>query len=96
MPPRKSATASGDPAEPKAKKKTPWKPSGRSAPEKDILNLLPAEPASLPSSVRKIGIHTSTGGGVQTAAERAYRLGCNTFQVFSSSPRMWRPFNLSK
>jgi deoxyribonuclease-4 len=37
-----------------------------------------------------------TSGGVETAAERAYRLGCNTFQVFSSSPRMWKPFNLSR
>jgi deoxyribonuclease-4 len=25
------------------------------------------------------------------AAERAYRLGANTFQIFSSSPRQWRP-----
>jgi deoxyribonuclease IV len=67
-----------------------------SAPEKDVLKVLPAEPASPPATKRKIGIHTGTGGGVQTAAERAYRLGCNTFQVFSSSPRMWKPINLSK
>ena len=39
----------------------------------------------------KIGIHTSTSGGVETAVERAYRLGANAFQVFSSSPRMWKP-----
>jgi deoxyribonuclease-4 len=26
---------------------------------------------------------------VSNAAERAYRLGCNTFQIFSSSPRQW-------
>ena len=30
------------------------------------------------------------------AAERAYRLGANTFQIFSSSPRQWKPFSLAK
>lgn len=50
------------------------------------------EPPGLTS--RRIGIHTSTAGGVETAAERAYRLGCNTFQVFSSSPRQWKPYGL--
>ncbi|MEO8727578.1 MAG: deoxyribonuclease IV [Acidobacteriaceae bacterium] len=64
--------------------------------ETDVLKLLPQEPASTPSAKRKIGIHTSTSGGVHTAAERAWRLGCNTFQVFSSSPRMWKPFQLSR
>ena len=40
---------------------------------------------------RRIGIHLSTAGGVFRAAERAYAIGANTFQIFSSSPRMWRP-----
>lgn len=44
---------------------------------------------------RRIGIHTSSAGGVQNAAERAWRLGCNTFQMFSSSPRQWAPYELS-
>lgn len=44
---------------------------------------------------RRIGIHTSTAGGVQNAAERAYQLGCNTLQIFSSSPRRWAPYELS-
>ncbi|MBV8206233.1 MAG: deoxyribonuclease IV [Acidobacteria bacterium] len=44
---------------------------------------------------RRIGIHTSTAGGVELAAERAYRLGCNTFQVFSSSPRQWKAYELA-
>ncbi|HEX7961519.1 MAG TPA: TIM barrel protein, partial [Terriglobales bacterium] len=62
---------------------------------KDILSRpAPAEPPKLTS--RKIGIHTSTAGGVETAAERAYRLGCNAFQAFSSSPRMWRPYKLAQ
>jgi deoxyribonuclease IV len=43
---------------------------------------------------RRIGIHTSTAGGAANAAERAYRLGCNTFQIFSSSPRQWAPYQL--
>src|SRR5437899_11876565 len=41
---------------------------------------------------RRIGIHTSIAAGVENAAERAYRLGCNTFQIFSTSPRQWRPY----
>lgn len=45
---------------------------------------------------RRIGIHTSTAGGVEMAAERAYRLGANTFQIFSSSPRQWKPYSLAK
>jgi len=44
---------------------------------------------------RRIGIHTSTAGGIHNAAERAYRLGCNTLQIFSSSPRQWAPYELS-
>jgi deoxyribonuclease IV len=47
-------------------------------------------------TTRRIGIHTSTAGGVQNAAERAYRLGCNTLQIFSSSPRQWAPYTLTE
>lgn len=36
-------------------------------------------------------MHLSTAGGVFRAAERAHAIGANTFQIFSSSPRMWRP-----
>lgn len=39
---------------------------------------------------RRIGIHLSTSGGVFRAAERAHEIGANAFQIFSSSPRMWR------
>jgi deoxyribonuclease-4 len=45
---------------------------------------------------RRIGIHTSAEGGVQNAAERAYRLGCNTLQMFSSSPRQWAAYELAR
>ena len=38
----------------------------------------------------RIGIHLSTAGGVFRAAERAHAIGAAAFQIFSSSPRMWR------
>ena len=63
--------------------------------EPDILSRrAPKEALSLTS--RRIGIHTSTAGGIHNAAERAYRLGCNTLQIFSSSPRQWAPYELSE
>ena len=62
--------------------------------EQDILKPPPRRPPRLTS--RRIGIHTSIAGGVQNAAERAWRLGCNTFQIFSSSPRQWAPYELSR
>jgi deoxyribonuclease-4 len=40
--------------------------------------------------LRRVGIHLPTAGGVFRAAERAHAIGANTFQIFSSSPRMWR------
>ena len=64
--------------------------------EKDILKLIPAPKRPPKLTARRIGIHTSTAGGVEHAAERAYRLGCNTFQVFSSSPRQWKPYELGR
>jgi deoxyribonuclease IV len=63
--------------------------------EQDILKSPP--PKRRPKlSLRRIGIHTSVAGGVANAAERAYRLGCNTFQIFSSSPRQWAPYDLGR
>ncbi len=41
-------------------------------------------------TMRRIGVHLSTTGGVWTAVNRAVEVGANTFQIFSSSPRMWR------
>jgi deoxyribonuclease-4 len=64
--------------------------------EKDILKLIAAPKRPPKLTARRIGIHTSTAGGVEHAAERAYRLGCNTFQVFSSSPRQWKPYELGR
>ena len=64
------------------------------ADEQDILKRPPPQTPPRHTS-RRIGIHTSTSGGPETAAERAYRLGCNAFQIFSSSPREWAPAVLS-
>jgi deoxyribonuclease-4 len=38
----------------------------------------------------RIGIHTSISKSLENAALRAVEMGANTFQIFSSSPRMWR------
>jgi deoxyribonuclease-4 len=67
----------------------------RSIAQEQDLDTMPV-PAARPPAGPRIGIHTSTSGGVETAAERAYRLGCSTFQVFSSSPRQWQPWRLSE
>ena len=39
---------------------------------------------------KRIGIHLGTAGGASNAVEKAREIGANTFQIFSSSPRMWR------
>ena len=38
----------------------------------------------------RIGIHTFISGSLEKAALTAARIGANTFQIFSASPRMWR------
>jgi deoxyribonuclease-4 len=64
--------------------------------ERDILKLMPAPKQPPKLTARRIGIHTSTAGGVENAAERAYRLGCNALQIFSSRPRQWKPYDLAR
>ena len=39
---------------------------------------------------KRIGVHLGTAGGASNAVERAREIGANTFQIFSSRPRMWR------
>ena len=39
---------------------------------------------------KRIGVHLGTTGGASNAVEMAREIGANTFQIFSSSPRMWR------
>jgi deoxyribonuclease-4 len=45
--------------------------------------------------IKRIGVHLGTAGGASNAALRARAAGANTFQIFSSSPRMWRPATVS-
>jgi deoxyribonuclease IV len=44
----------------------------------------------LTQEVKRVGVHLGTAGGASKAVERAREIGANTFQMFSSSPRMWR------
>ena len=44
---------------------------------------------------RRIGVHLSTAGGPSNAILRAHEIGANTLQIFSSSPRMWRPATIN-
>jgi deoxyribonuclease-4 len=37
------------------------------------------------------GAHVSSSGGISKAVDRATELGCEAVQVFTQSPRMWRP-----
>ncbi|HEY7381015.1 MAG TPA: deoxyribonuclease IV [Gaiella sp.] len=37
------------------------------------------------------GAHVSSAGGISTAVDRAEAIGCDAVQVFTQSPRMWRP-----
>jgi deoxyribonuclease-4 len=38
-----------------------------------------------------IGGHMSSSGGIHTAVDRAEAIGAEAIQVFTQSPRMWRP-----
>ena len=37
------------------------------------------------------GAHTSAAGGPALAVERAAAIGCDAVQIFTQSPRMWKP-----
>ncbi len=40
---------------------------------------------------RLIGAHMSAAGGVQNALYEGKKIGCTAVQIFTSSPRQWRP-----
>jgi deoxyribonuclease-4 len=40
-----------------------------------------------------IGAHLSASGGIHTAVDRAEAVGAESLQVFTQSPRTWRPTN---
>ncbi len=48
------------------------------------------------ANARRIGIHLSTSGGTWTAVQRAVDCGADCFQIFSSSPRQWKPSPVSE
>jgi deoxyribonuclease IV len=39
----------------------------------------------------RLGAHLSTAGGIDTAIDRAAAIGADCVQVFTQSPRMWKP-----
>jgi deoxyribonuclease-4 len=39
----------------------------------------------------QLGAHLSTSGGIHTAVDRAEAVGADSLQIFTQSPRMWRP-----
>jgi deoxyribonuclease-4 len=41
----------------------------------------------------RIGAHVSVSGGIHTAIDRAEKIGAESVQVFTQSPRTWRPTN---
>ncbi|HUK29899.1 MAG TPA: deoxyribonuclease IV [Candidatus Acidoferrum sp.] len=53
------------------------------------------EPVTEPESAAwldgsyRIGIHTTIAGDIARSLEIAKKLGCNSLQIFSASPRMW-------
>jgi deoxyribonuclease-4 len=40
-----------------------------------------------------VGAHLSSSGGIHTAVDRAEAIGAESLQVFTQSPRQWRPTN---
>ncbi|MCU1258387.1 MAG: Endonuclease, partial [Bryobacterales bacterium] len=82
---------------------TSWIDVGKNVPNVCVMTHLMKTPSSRPETTvtsagprkryhgfLRIGIHTSTAGALENAALEAGKLGANTFQIFSSSPRMWR------
>ena len=38
----------------------------------------------------RVGVHSSIAGAVANAVDRARKIGCDTFQMFSANPRGWK------
>src|SRR5207237_10633649 len=49
--------------------------------------------ATLAARAMQIGALVSVAGGIHTALDRAVAIGAESVQVFTQSPRMWRPTN---
>jgi len=46
--------------------------------------------------MKNIGAHVSAAGGIENTPKRAADIGCNSIQLFSGSPRVWRKPDLAK
>lgn len=44
----------------------------------------------------RVGVHISIAGKIYESVDRAKELGCDTFQIFSRSPRSWQTNDLNK
>lgn len=44
----------------------------------------------------KVGAHVSIAGSIDRAVDRAEKIGCDTFQIFSRNPRGWRAKAISE
>jgi deoxyribonuclease-4 len=42
-----------------------------------------------------VGFHISIYGSIDRAVDRAFKLGCNTFQIFTRNPRQWKSTKLT-
>jgi deoxyribonuclease IV len=45
--------------------------------------------------MRQIGAHVSAAGGIENTPKRAKDIGCNSMQLFSGSPRVWKKPDLA-
>jgi deoxyribonuclease-4 len=45
------------------------------------------------AALMQIGAHVSSSGGIDKAVDRAAEMGADSVQVFTQSPRTWRPTN---
>ena len=43
----------------------------------------------------KVGCHVSIAGSIDLSIDRAAEIGCDTFQIFSRNPRMWKAKELT-
>ena len=66
-----------------------------SAPSRSRSGIVTAARAYSRGSVAPVlfGAHVSVSGGIATALDHAEELGCDAIQVFTQSPRMWKPTN---
>jgi deoxyribonuclease-4 len=48
------------------------------------------------NSQARVGRHVSSAGGICNSLSNATKIGCNTMQIFLSSPQMWRVAGISK